>query len=103
MHEFKLSPVEKGGEFAPKTYRSWADFIVHEQKNPKFVGGSPIWIDLVIFDVDEAEAAAEATSTLRPGPYARESVPASGPKINRAEQKQIDAIGNARGRHICGV
>lgn len=50
-----------------------------------------------------AEGDAAAGSTLKPGPNAGESVPASGPKITPKEQQQVNRIGNESGCHTCGT
>jgi hypothetical protein len=42
-------------------------------------------------------------NTLEPGPYAGESVPASGPKITTSEQTEINRIGQDTGCHTCGA
>ena len=43
-------------------------------------------------------------STLKPGPYARESVPArSSGRPNAAEQRELNRIGNQYGCHTCGA
>jgi hypothetical protein len=42
-------------------------------------------------------------STLKPGPNARGSVPASGSKITPDEQQQVNKIGNENGCHTCGT
>ncbi len=42
-------------------------------------------------------------STLRPGPNARESVPASSSRATTAERRAVDRIGNAQGCHTCGA
>lgn len=43
-------------------------------------------------------------STLTPGPFAAESIPARGPgRINSVEQSQINQIGNKFGCHTCGT
>ena len=44
------------------------------------------------------------SSTLRPGPYAGESIPARGPgrDFTSEERSQINDIGNATGCHTCG-
>ncbi len=45
--------------------------------------------------------------TLEPGPYARESIPARGPKrlfkFTEDERAQVDDIGNKYGCHTCGT
>jgi hypothetical protein len=38
-----------------------------------------------------------------PGPYARESVPASGARPTAAERREVDAIGRVSGCHWCGT
>jgi RHS repeat-associated protein len=37
------------------------------------------------------------------GPYAKESIPATGARINAAEQRAINKIGNESGCHTCGT
>jgi hypothetical protein len=51
-----------------------------------------------------AEVAPRA-STLKPGPYAKESIPARGPArdFTAAERKQINQIGQENGCHTCGT
>jgi len=44
-----------------------------------------------------------AGATLKPGPHAAESVPASGPRITTAEQTEINRIGQTSGCHTCGT
>jgi hypothetical protein len=58
----------------------------------------------------EAEIAAGGTgrakvSTLEPGPYAKESIPArgTGRDFTGAERDAIDALGRANGCHTCGT
>jgi hypothetical protein len=45
------------------------------------------------------------TSTLSPGPYARQSIPARGPgrDFTRTERDTIDEIGRLSGCHTCGT
>lgn len=47
----------------------------------------------------------EKTSTLRPGPFAKESIPASGPGrlFTGAERSAINEIGRRTGCHTCGT
>jgi hypothetical protein len=52
----------------------------------------------------KARAAGE-TSAIPIGPYARESIPATGPGRNFSaeERRQVDRIGNRFGCHTCGT
>ncbi|MEJ6790949.1 RHS repeat-associated core domain-containing protein [Brevundimonas sp. BR2-1] len=49
-----------------------------------------------------AEAGASRASTLRPGPYARESIPAQPGRPTSAQQREINRIGDRDGCHTCG-
>jgi hypothetical protein len=51
----------------------------------------------------EGTANTGPASTLKPGPNAGDSVPASGPKITPSEQQQVNKIGDASGCHTCGT
>ena len=51
----------------------------------------------------DGEGAASPPSTLKPGPNAGGSVPASGSKITLGEQQQVNKIGDAGGCHTCGT
>jgi hypothetical protein len=51
----------------------------------------------------EGTANANPPSTLKPGPNAGDSIPASGPKITPGEQQQINKIGNESGCHTCST
>ncbi|HEX4157002.1 MAG TPA: hypothetical protein VHY79_00880 [Rhizomicrobium sp.] len=126
------APDSQGGEFAPKAgagqrstsdrngqiqvaansrrpLHSWDDFASENHATP--IGGTPAPIipDLAIGEPEfsELEAALEAELdsgfALRPGPFAKESVPASGPGVTRSEQETIDEIGAKRGCHTCGT
>jgi RHS repeat-associated protein len=50
-----------------------------------------------------ARANAPSGNTLRPGPNAEGSVPASGTRITTAERAQVNQLGNASGCHSCGA
>lgn len=52
-----------------------------------------------------AESETEAAQLLAPGPYARESIPARGPgrSWRKAEQDQINELGERYGCHTCGT
>jgi RHS repeat-associated protein len=52
---------------------------------------------------DEGTASTGPPSTLKPGPNAGDSIPASGPKVTPSEQKQINKFGDERGCHTCGT
>jgi hypothetical protein len=84
-------------------------------------GAAPMW-DLTVSDLhDFAVGAGEYVvhnyncgggeedpfRTLKPGPYARESIPARGPKsafaFTEGEREQIDEIGDKYGCHTCGT
>jgi RHS repeat-associated protein len=54
-----------------------------------------------LFLGDEEES--PGPRTLKPGPFAGESVPASGPKITPAEQVEVNRIGKDEGCHTCGT
>jgi hypothetical protein len=87
-----------------KPLRSWEDFATHDLKDARPVGGIPFWaIPMIGPEAAEAEIAEEFATALRPGRYARESVPASGPTASEAEQLQINEIGRLRGCHTCGT
>jgi len=50
------------------------------------------------------QTAAVGDDLLRPGPWARESVPSSGPgRITQAERDLLNPIGDAHGCHSCGA
>jgi hypothetical protein len=85
--------------------RPWAEVSAEEwKKDPKFYGGPPLWMIMMFDGAGEAEAAGDFVSTLRPGPYARESIPASGPaEATSSEQAQINRIGDTGGCHSCGT
>lgn len=77
------------------------------QKDPRMYAGLPPWVVMTFLGMG-AEGIGEAVedglaSTLKPGPFAKESIPASGPKTTPDEQIQINKIGNARGCHACGA
>jgi hypothetical protein len=48
-------------------------------------------------------AKAPAGDTLRPGPNAEGSVPATGPRTTAAQQRAINEMGQASGCHSCGA
>jgi RHS repeat-associated protein len=52
---------------------------------------------------DEAAGELNELDTLKPGPYAGESIPASGPRITASEQAEINRIGSESGCHTCGT
>ena len=56
-------------------------------------------------DAVEAVAGNTFGRTLKPGPYAKESIPARGPDRNftMAEKAEINRIGNTYGCHTCGT
>lgn len=47
--------------------------------------------------------AAKGIDTLKPGPFARESIPAHRGRPTAAEQKQVNGLMNKYGCHTCGV
>ena len=49
------------------------------------------------------EAELDSGFALRPGPYAEESVPASGAKVTRWQQTKVNEIGEESGCHTCGT
>lgn len=91
------------------------DGFIRENYEP--IGGSPIAItpELAVPELEieaeagltELEARLEAELSarfgLKPGPYAKESIPASGPGITRSEQETINEIGSRDGCHTCGT
>ncbi len=52
-----------------------------------------------------ATKSVDKADTLKPGPFAKESIPARGPERNftKAERDQINKIGNESGCHTCGT
>lgn len=52
---------------------------------------------------DEAASVVRRVSTLRPGPYARESIPANRGRPTAADQRELNRIGNRDGCHTCGT
>lgn len=84
--------------------RSWVDFATHEGRDAPVAGGPPLWMIMMFDGVGVPEAAEDFVSTLRPGPYARGSIPASGPEeATPPEQAEINKMGDAGGCHTCGT
>jgi hypothetical protein len=85
--------------------KSWEEIVAEETRagHVQTVEGPPLWMLPIFGEADGAEFIEEIASTLKPGPFAEESIPASGPKITPKEQAQIDKIGNASGCHTCGA
>ena len=52
--------------------------------------------------VDGVKGAAKNTDTLKPGPFARESIPAHRGKPTAAEQKKVNELMDKYGCHTCG-
>lgn len=52
---------------------------------------------------DSNENQVDKEDKLRPGDNAKESIPASGPRITKKEQDEINDIGDKHGCHSCGA
>ena len=83
--------------------RSWEDYARETHTKP--VWGIPSPIDPPFLDLDEAEVAVQvgATPFLKPGPFAEEWVPATGPNVTASQRARINKIGSKSGCHTCGI
>jgi RHS repeat-associated protein len=57
----------------------------------------------VVRGVDHAVDAAKGASTLKPGPFAKESIPGHMGKPTAAEQQKVNALMEKNGCHTCGT
>jgi hypothetical protein len=87
----------------PQHLRPWQDLASEMHEKPTLAIAN--WILPQTAELDETEIIEQlgAKLGLKPGAYADESIPASGSRINTAEQAEIDRIGAKSGCHTCGT